>query len=229
VLVGWPEQKSEVPIHFREYWNQREEISRHNGILFNAQRIIIPKTIRDFLPSNPNEPMWTTKVPDRPWSRVAVDMFTLQKRGYVFLGDYYSDFEEVQEISDTTSPTITHFLKEQFSRHGIPEVFVLDSGPQLTSDEFRRFAEELEFKHVTSSPHHHKSNGKAESAVKVTKNLFKTALRDGRDPWLALLEYRNTPVETIGSSPLQRLMSRRTKTMIPTASALLRPRVVEGV
>lgn len=21
VLVGWPEQKSEVPIHFREYWN----------------------------------------------------------------------------------------------------------------------------------------------------------------------------------------------------------------
>ena len=107
--------------------------------------------------------MRTTKVPDHPWSRVAVYMFTLQNRGYVFLGEYYSDFEEVQETGDTTSPTITHFLKEQFNRHGIPEVFVLDSGPQLTSHEFRRFAEELEFKHVTSSPHHHKSNGKAQS------------------------------------------------------------------
>jgi len=56
-----------------------------------------------------------------------------------------------------------------------------------------------------SSPHHHKANGKA--VVKVTKNLFKKALWDSRDPWLALLEYRNTPVETIGSSPAQRLMS----------------------
>ena len=41
------------------------------------------------------------------------------------------------------------------------------------------------------------TKGKAESAVKITKNLLKKALRDGRDPWLALLEYRNTPVETI--------------------------------
>ena len=82
---------------------------------------------------------------------------------------------------------------------------------------------------MTSSPHHHTSNGKAESAVKVMKNLFKKALRAGRDPWLASLEYRNTPVETVGSSPAQRLMSRRTKTLMPTASTLLCPRVVEGV
>ena len=82
---------------------------------------------------------------------------------------------EVQEPSDTTSPTIIQSLKEQFSRHGIPDVLVSDNGPQLTSNEFRRFAEEWEFRHVMSSPHHHKSNGKAESAVKihVTKSLFK--------------------------------------------------------
>ena len=65
--------------------------------------------------------------------------------------------------------------------------------------------------------------------MKVTKNLLKKALRDGRDPWLSLLEYRNTPAETIGTSPAQRLMSRRTKTLIPTASTLLLPQVVEGV
>ena len=65
-----------------------------------------------------------------------------------------------------------------------------------------------------------------QSAVKVTKNLLKKALRDSRDPWVALLEYRNTPVETIGSSPAQRLMSRRTKTLMPTASTLLCPQIV---
>lgn len=274
VLVGWPEQKSQVPIPIREYWNYRDEISLHNGILFKCQPIIIPQVIRpeiiarshashlgiesclrkardsvfwpgmsseikevvlqcsvcaEFQPKNHKEPMQTSKVPDRPWSRVAIDLFTLHKKEYVILVDYYSDFVEVQEIADTTSLTIIQFLKEQFSRHGIPDVLVSDNGSQLVSHEFRRFAEEWEFKHVTSSPHHHTSNGKAESAGKVTKNLFKKALRDGRDPWLALLEYRNTPVETIGSSPAQRLMSRRTKTLMPTASTLLCPHVVEGV
>ena len=104
----------------------------------------------------------------------------------------------------------------------------MHDSPQLTSNEFRRFAEEREFRHVTSSPHHHKSNGKAESAVKISTSLFKKAFRDGKDVWVALLEYRNTLVETIGSSPAQRLMSRRAKTLMPTASTLLRPRVVEG-
>lgn len=173
--------------------------------------------------------MQTSKVPDRPWSRVAVDMFILHRKEYVVLVDYYSDFVEGQEVADTTSPTIIQFLKEQFSRHGVPDVLVSDNGPQLVSHEFRLFREEWEFKQITSSPHHRKANGKAESAVKVTKNLFKKALRDNRNPWLALLEYRNTPVETIGSSPAQRFMSRRTKTLMPTASTLLRPQVVEGV
>jgi len=49
-------------------------------------------------------------------------MFTLQRKEYVVLVDYYSDFVEVQEVADTTSPTIIQFLKEQFSRHGIPDV-----------------------------------------------------------------------------------------------------------
>ena len=37
------------------------------------------------------------------------------------------------------------------------------------------------------------------------------------------------PVETIGSSPAQRLMSPRTKTLMPTATTLLHLRVAEGV
>ena len=261
-------------ISIREYWNYRNEVSLHNGILFNRQRIIVPKAMRseiilrshashlgieaclrkardvvfwpgmnseikeavskcsvcaDFQVRNPKEPMQTPKVPDRTWSRVAVDMFTLERKEYIVLVDYYSDFIEVQELSDATFATVTQFLKEQFSRHGIPDVLVSDNGPQLTSHEFSTFAREWEFRHVTSSPHHHKSNGKAEAAVNVTKNLMKKAFRDGRDPWLALLEYRNTPTEAVGSSPAQRLMSRRTKTLMPTASTLLRPRVVEGV
>ena len=48
------------------------------------------------------------------------------------------------------------------------------------------------------SPLYPKSNGKAESSVKVAKNLFKKALKDGKDPRLALLDQRNTSTEGLG-------------------------------
>lgn len=83
--------------------------------------------------------------------------------------------------------------------------------------------------HTTSSPYHSQSNGKAESAVKVAKTLFKKAQRAGQDPWKSLLDWRNTPTEGMDSSPVQRLMSRRTRTQLPISAQLLKPKVTEGV
>ena len=61
----------------------------------------------------------------------------------------------------------------------------------------------------------------------TVKQLFQKAERDGKDPWLALLDYRNTPpTEGLGTSPAQRLMSRRTLTLLPTAASLLRPEII---
>ena len=104
-----------------------------------------------------------------------------------------------------------------------------DKGPQYTSREFTVFTREWEFKHLTSSPYYSRSNGKSESAVKIVKNLFKKAIADKKDPWLALLDYRNTPTEGIKSSPCQRLMSRRTRTLVPVTTNQLYPEVVDGV
>ena len=104
-----------------------------------------------------------------------------------------------------------------------------DNGPQYTSREFTEFKREWEFTHLTSSPYHSRSKGKSESAVKIVKNLFKKAVADKKDPWLALLDYRNTPTEGIKSSPCQRLMSRRTRTLVPVTTNLLYPEVVDGV
>ena len=42
------------------------------------------------------------------------------------------------------------------------------------------------------------------------------------DLYLALLDYRNTPTE-IGSSPAQRLFSRRTRNLLPLSSKQLQP------
>ena len=87
---------------------------------------------------------------------------------------------------------------------------------------------EWEFQHTTSSPLHSQSNGKAESAVKIEKNLVKKAKRGNKDLQMSLLEWRNTP-DSNGLSPVQKLMSRRTWTTIPTTEALLKPSVIDGV
>ena len=78
-------------------------------------------------------------------------------------------------------------------------------------------------------PYHSRSNGKAEEAVKIAKAMLRKAHRDKKDPWLAISDWRNTPTEQIGTSPVQRLMSRRTRTRLPTADELLNPEVVNGV
>lgn len=45
------------------------------------------------------------------------------------------------------------------------------------------------------------------------------------DPYLALLDHRNTPSQGLNTSPAQRLLSRRTRTLLPTKDTLLKPKV----
>ena len=114
--------------------------------------------------SNAKQSIQSHWVPDRPWSS-----FTLLSREYVVLVAYFSDFVKVRELGDTTTTAFLDFLKEQFSRHVIPDTLVSNNGPQFVSRHFAEFAREGEFQHVTSSPYRPQSNGKAESAVKVSR------------------------------------------------------------
>ena len=113
---------------------------------------------------------------------------------YITLVDYFSDFIEVAELLDTTSNSVIQFLKEQFSRHGIPDCLV-------RGQEFMQFTADWEFKHLTSLPRYPRSNGKEKSGVIVAEILFKKAFKDNKDPWLALLDCRNTATEGVKSSP----------------------------
>ncbi|XP_041483435.1 uncharacterized protein K02A2.6-like [Lytechinus variegatus] len=119
------------------------------------------------------QPLLPREVPDRPWKTLGTDLFTLNGKDYLITVDYYSDFWEVDELQSTTSADVITCLKSQFSRHGIPKEVISDNGPQYSSDEFKCFMEEWEIHHTTSSPHHPQSNGKAESAVKIAKNIMK--------------------------------------------------------
>merc|ERR1712240_210912 len=81
---------------------------------------------------------------------------------------------------------------------------------QCSSNEFARVSDYWGCKHETSSPHHQSGNGKAERAVQTIKNLMKKE----EDPFLALLNYRSTPLEC-GKSPAELMMNRQIRNRIP--------------
>ena len=116
----------------------------------------------------------------------------------------------------------------QFARHGIPDVCVSDNGPQFTAHEYKKFSKQWKFELVITSLRYPKSNGKVENAVGAAKRLMKKVKKNSSDAYLALLDYRNTPTQGLDASPAQRLMSRRTKTLLPTTKNLLVPEVTTG-
>ncbi|KAG7177324.1 hypothetical protein Hamer_G000644 [Homarus americanus] len=77
--------------------------------------------------------------------------------------------------------------------------------------------------HETSSPGNSKVNGAAEAAVKTVKGMMKRCLRAREDMYLGLLNIRNTPQEGLNTSPAQRLMGKRMKTLVLTNDTLLKP------
>ena len=175
------------------------------------------------------EPMLPHEIPDRPWSKLGADLFELHHENYLLLVDYYSNFFEVMKLTSTKTPTIIKHCKTTFARHGIPDILISDNGPQFDNTEFARFAKEWNFTHKTSSPHYPKSNGLAERTIQTLKKVLKKARKDGTDPNLAILELRNTPRTNDLGSPVQRLFSRKTKTLVPASDQLLKPKVVENV
>lgn len=169
------------------------------------------------------EPMVLREVPERPWQKVAVDLFTHDGQDYLITVDYFSDYFEIDALPKTTAQAVINKLRSHFARHGIPQEVVSDNGPQFTSEEFRCFSKKWEFDHRLTSPYHSQSNGKAEAAVKDAKKISAKAKERNEDPFIMLLERRNTPSPEIGMSSVQRLFSRRTRTLLPASTTLLQP------
>ena len=81
----------------------------------------------------------TYKIPKTPWTLVGQDLFSYRGDDYLVTVDFYSDYFELDHLSDTTAVTVVEATKAHFSRHGIADM-VTDNGPQYTSQEFDKFA-----------------------------------------------------------------------------------------
>ena len=178
--------------------------------------------------SHGKETLMSHEVPQRPWEKVAVDLFSLNQTDCLVTVDYYSGYWELDKLHRTDAETVVRKLKAHFARHGSPCQLVSDDGAQFTAAEFKRMTKTWDIEHSVTSPYNSKANGKVEAAVKSAKRLLRKTAKAGDDFYLGLLAERNTPSQGIGSSPVQRLMNRRTRTLLPTTSTLLEPRTLNS-
>ena len=94
------------------------------------------ETCRSLEQKQPKETLICHEYPTRPWAKVASDLCSLDGRDYLITVDYFSNFAEVDKVTDATSGGIIELLKQQFARHGIPDTIMTDNGPQFASEPF---------------------------------------------------------------------------------------------
>ena len=120
-------------------------------------------------PEHKKETLLTQAVPNKPWRKVGMDIFTHSSIIYIVIVDYFSDYFEFKKLSDMSSVAVIEISKRCFARLGIPETVHSDNGPQFSAREFAIFSNEWDFQLTIRSPYHSQSNGKAESSVKMAK------------------------------------------------------------
>ena len=159
----------------------------------------------------PPELLKTTPTTDYPWQKLEMDLFEWKGAQYLLIMDYFSRWIEITLLKHTSFSRVLEHTKSISARHGIPETV---NGPQLSE-----FSDQYSFEHRISSPRHPQGNGEAGRAVQTIKNQLKKA----QDPYIALLNYRMTPLKQ-GSSPAQLLMGRRLRTKISAMVSQYKPR-----
>ena len=176
--------------------------------------------------SNAKEPMTMAKLPLRPWQVVATDLFHFKECDYLLIVDYYSRFFEIAKLPNTTAKRVIRHTQSILARYGIPIVIKSDNELQFASDDFKHFSTLWGFSHISVSPYHPQANGLAEKYVQIVKRLLTKADETNSNPYLSLLEYRNTIMDDL-ASPAQMLMSRRLRSVLPITSDQLTPKTVD--
>ncbi|ERL87118.1 hypothetical protein D910_04518, partial [Dendroctonus ponderosae] len=185
-------------LHSNSHLGIRKTIERANLSFYwpgmNKQiqdMVMVCNTCQTYQNTQTREPMIPHEIVKRPWHKVACDLFHLYGEQYLLVVDYYSKFFELVNLHrDLSSENIISVLKD-----GIPTIVMSDNGPEFSSIKFREFSVNWEFKHIKSSPRYPQSNGLVERYIQTVKNTLRKSMMDKKDPFLALLDLRNTPID----------------------------------
>ncbi|CAB4010813.1 Transposon Ty3-G Gag-Pol poly [Paramuricea clavata] len=199
ILKGWPDKRSDVPGQARQCFDVRDELTVHEGLIFRGERVLVPNDLRKQMIQRIHS------------THIGADGCLRCARESIYWPGMTRDIKDHTAHERNYLITVDYFS-------GFWEIDLLENVKAKTV--IRKMKSQF--------ARHPQSNGRVENAVQAVKRLMKKAKKDNADVYLAVLDYRNIPTQGSESSPAQRLMSRRTKTLLPTTAKLLAPRVVEN-
>ena len=169
---------------------------------------------REYLRSQPNEKLQQT-VAEYPWQMMSADLFTVLNQKFMVLADRYSGMLFVDKLGSETTAAVTRKLDERFDNMGIrPQSMRADGGPCFKSKEFKDWCSSRKIALEPSSPEHPRSNGHAESAVKLAKTLMLKCGKYTPDYHRRLSEMMNMPRQD-GYSPAEMVYGFRQRSDLP--------------
>jgi hypothetical protein len=118
-------------------------------------------------------------VPPRPWSRVHIDHFFFEGKICLIAIDALSKYIECEIVPNVSVDETIDALRIIFSRNGLCDLLVSDNASCFTAQKFKEFLSSNGIQHITPPPFNPASNGQAERAVRVLKDLLKKSNSSG--------------------------------------------------
>jgi transposase InsO family protein len=98
--------------------------------------------------------------------------------------DYFTRWVEAIPMKSVTSNDVINFFKEYvIHRFGIPQTITTDGRSVFISEEFRKFATDVEIKLIRSSPYYAQANGQAEASNQSLIKLIKRKIDEHPRRW----------------------------------------------
>ncbi|KAJ8969816.1 hypothetical protein NQ314_001574 [Rhamnusium bicolor] len=136
--------------------------------------------------------------------------------------DYYSRYQEIKFLKQTTSNIIIRLLMDMFTRFGYPKSIRADNGRQFISQEFKRLCDENNIVVLQTPPYWSQANGEVENMNKSILKRLQICHSNGGNPQEELqkftLMYSVTPHRTTGKSPSVPMFNRTIRDKIPSTA-----------
>ncbi|KAJ1184493.1 hypothetical protein NDU88_001299 [Pleurodeles waltl] len=147
----------------------------------NTMRECVHFALSDKTNITHKSPLSPVEVPTKPWDNLWLDILgpltCLGSRArFIFvLVDYHTHWVMTRAVHNVTTQDVTEFLKEAFTREGIPSTIVTDNGVQFTSGAMVEFLRNSGVQHFRTALYNPKANGLVERVNRMIKECFQLA------------------------------------------------------
>ena len=134
------------------------------------------------------------QIPDAPWSSISVNFITNLPLSNGAMPSWWSLTDSPSGLNFSLAQSLSRlkgaasiFLKEVFSRHGLPKEIISDRETQFVSLFFSLLTKALDIKQCLSSAFHPQSDGQTERINQTLEHYLRCYTSDSQDNWADLL------------------------------------------